>query len=135
MDNELNHNQRKRKIINYNHCKTFWRARFNKPSSISSKVEVLKRSWVLHRARPQTKQGYGQLITTVVGGVAVVNEYSDYETFMENHNEIDEVPMNNPYIEVRELIQTKSIIHISHHNVKSIILPSGRTILLMFFFM
>ena len=65
-------------------------------------------------------KGYGRLIATVIGGEAVINEYSEYETFMEEHDEIDEVPMNNPYIEVRELIQTKSIIHISHYDVKSI---------------
>ena len=66
-------------------------------------------------------QGYGQLIATVVGGEAVVNEYSEYETFMEEHDEIHDVPLKNPYIEVRELIQTKSIIYISHDEVRNII--------------
>ena len=73
------------------------------------------------RYEHRQKIGYGRLISTVVGGDAVVNEYANYEEFIQDHDEIESIPMQNPYIEVAELIQTTSLVQIPHHAVSNII--------------
>ena len=60
----------------------------------------------------QDRKGYGPLISTVAGGNAMVNKYVEYDSFIEDHDEVNHVPLENPYIEVKELIQTPEIIQI-----------------------
>ena len=60
----------------------------------------------------QDRKGYGRLILTIVGGNAMVNKYVEYDSFIEDHDEVNHAPLENPYIEVKELIQTPEIIQI-----------------------
>ena len=50
-----------------------------------------------------------------------MNEYEMYEEFIQEHNKIESIYMQNPYIEVAELTQTKSLVQIPNHAVSNII--------------
>lgn len=51
----------------------------------------------------------------------MVNEYMEFSSVVVSEENVTELPLNNPYVEVEELVQTSKIIHIAPQTVSSII--------------